>query len=45
VTKVVFSEAALADLDEILEFTEVNYPALVGPLEQRVRAVLARIER
>ena len=44
-TKVVFTQAALADLDEILEFTALNYPALVGPLEQRIRAVVARIAR
>jgi plasmid stabilization system protein ParE len=41
--KVVFTAAALTDLDEILTYTGANYPALVGPVERRIRAVTERI--
>ena len=43
--KVVWTEAALADLDSALDYTAEQYPNLVGPLEVRIRAVLARIGR
>ena len=41
--KVVWTKSALADLDEILAYTAANHPALVGPIEQRIRATVARI--
>ncbi len=41
--KVVWTESALADLDEILAYTAEHYPSLVGPLERRIRAAVARI--
>jgi plasmid stabilization system protein ParE len=43
--KVVFTSAALADLDDILFYTSQNYPSVVAPLELRIRAVIERIER
>jgi toxin ParE1/3/4 len=43
--KVVWTEAALADLDDILTYTAENYPSLVGPVEKRIRSVVARIGR
>ena len=43
--KVVWTEAALADLDSALDYTAEQYPNLVGPLEVRIRAVLTRIGR
>lgn len=41
----VFSQAALEDLDTILAYTAIHYPSLEAKLEQRIRAVIARIER
>lgn len=42
--KVVFTAAALADLDEILDYTaDEVWPGHVVPLQRRVRAVLDRI--
>ena len=41
--KVVWTESALADLDEILAYTAEHYPTLIGPLERRIRAAVARI--
>lgn len=41
--KVVFTAAALADLDEILGYTSEHYPAQAGAAEQRIRAVIARV--
>jgi toxin ParE1/3/4 len=43
--KVVFTSAADADLDDVLSYTAINYPSLVLPLEQRIRAILVRIEQ
>ena len=43
--KVVWTEAALADLDETLAFAGANYPSVAIPLEKRIRAVVARIGR
>ena len=41
--KVVFTEAAVADLDDLLTYTSLNYPSLVVPMERRIRAVIERI--
>ena len=41
--KVVFTEAALADLDDVLAFIALHYPALALPVEARIRAIVARI--
>jgi len=41
--RVVFTAAALADLDEILGYTEANYPSLTIRVEHRIRDVIARI--
>jgi toxin ParE1/3/4 len=41
--KVVWTDAALADLDDILAFTAANYPTLVNSVERRIRAVVERL--
>ena len=41
--RISWTEAALADLDEILDYTSVHSPTAVTPLLRRVDAVLARI--
>ncbi len=41
--KIVFTAAALADLNDLLTYTEANYPALVNPIERRIRTVIERI--
>jgi toxin ParE1/3/4 len=43
--KVVWTAAAQADLDDILAYTSEHYPSVVPALEQRVRAIEARIGR
>jgi len=43
--KVVFTSTALADLNDVLSYTSINYPLLVPSLEHRIRAVIARIEQ
>lgn len=43
--KVVFTETALADLDDLLAYTAKNYPGVVLSVETRIRAVVARIAR
>jgi toxin ParE1/3/4 len=43
--KVIWTEAELADLHEILTYTAETYPSLAGPVEKRIRAVVARIGR
>ena len=43
--KVVFTEPALADLDEILTYTDENYPHLADSIERRIHDVLAQIRR
>ena len=41
--KVVYTEPALADLDEIRTYLQSNYPNTAGPAERRIRSVVARI--
>lgn len=43
--RVEWTEAALADLDDILAYTAENYPSAIGSLEARIRAVVTRIGR
>jgi toxin ParE1/3/4 len=43
--KVVFTDEALRDLDEILEFIELNYPTISAAFERRVRTIERRIAR
>jgi toxin ParE1/3/4 len=43
--KVVFTDAARADLDDLLAFTARNYPNLTSAIERRIREVVARIGR
>jgi toxin ParE1/3/4 len=41
--KVVFTEEALRDLDEILHFIGRNYPTITTAFEKRLRTLLGRI--
>ncbi len=43
--KVIYTDEALRDLDEILEFLAGNYPAVCGPFQKRLRAIERRIGR
>jgi plasmid stabilization system protein ParE len=43
--KVVFTDDALRDLDEIFEFISAHYPAVYGPFEKRLRTIVNRIGR
>lgn len=43
--KVVYTEEALRDLDEILTFIASNYPAISAAFEKRLAAVILRIGR
>jgi toxin ParE1/3/4 len=42
--KIIFTETALTDLDEIFEYLASNYPALVSSVEHRINSVLARLQ-
>lgn len=41
--KVVYTDDALRDLDDILRFIAIHYPAVYGPFEARLRASVRRI--
>ena len=41
--RIAYTDAALADLDEILEYITLNYPSSVAPFEERLNLVLARL--
>ena len=41
--KVVLTDEALRDLDEILRFISMNYPTISKAFEERLRTVLERI--
>jgi plasmid stabilization system protein ParE len=43
--KVVYTDAALQDLDDIANWLAANYPAIAPVVERRIRAVVARIGR
>ncbi len=43
--KVIYTDEALKDLDEIADWLAVHYPAVAPAVEQRIRAVVARIGR
>jgi plasmid stabilization system protein ParE len=43
--KVIFTEAARRDLDEILSYLAENHPHLEGPVERRIRAVLDMVSQ
>lgn len=43
--KVVYTDEALHNLDEILTFIAVNYPTVLAAFEQRLRVVERRIGR
>jgi plasmid stabilization system protein ParE len=41
--KVVYTEEALQNLDEVLRYVSTHYPAVSAAFEERVRNVVARI--
>ncbi len=41
--KVVYTDEALRNLDEILSYIAANYPAISSSFEKRLRTVVARI--
>ena len=41
--KLVFTDEALRDLDDLLAFVSLHYPAVLPALKRRLRAVLERI--
>jgi toxin ParE1/3/4 len=41
--KVVFTDDALRDLDEIFQYISANYPAVYRQFENRLKAVATRI--
>ena len=43
--KVVFTEAALADLDDIASYLAANYPSAAPAVERRLRLAITRIAR
>jgi plasmid stabilization system protein ParE len=43
--KVVFTDEALRDLDEILDFIATHYPTIALSFQQRLQTVLQRIGR
>lgn len=43
--KVIYTDEALLDLDEILAFIELNYPTILAAFEKRLRSVEQRIGR
>ena len=43
--KVVYTEAALGDLDDILTFVASDYPVALEPLKERLRMIETRIGR
>jgi toxin ParE1/3/4 len=42
--RIIFTETALSDLNQIFEYLTSNYPTLVGPVEQRINSVLTRLQ-
>jgi plasmid stabilization system protein ParE len=43
--RVVYTASAVRDLDDIADWLAVHYPTLAPSVEQRIRAVVARIGR
>jgi toxin ParE1/3/4 len=43
--RIVFTDEALRDLDEILDFIAAHYPTIVSPFQQRLRTVLQRVRK
>ena len=41
--RIVFTDEALRDLDEILDFIAAHYPTIASPFQQRLRTILQRI--
>jgi toxin ParE1/3/4 len=43
--KLIYTDEALRELDEILEFIELHYPAILAAFEERLHTVERRISR
>ncbi len=43
--KILYTDEALRDLDEILEFIELNYPTITAAFERRLLAIERRIAK
>ncbi len=43
--RVVYTPAALRDLDEIADWLAIHYPTIAPSVEQRIRSVIAHIGR
>jgi len=43
--KVIYTDEALRDLEEILAFIELNYPTILAAFEERLRAIEQRVGR
>ena len=43
--RVIFTQAALKDLDDILNYLQTNFPTLIGPFERRVQAIVTRLSK
>jgi hypothetical protein len=43
--KVVYTSAALRDVDEIADWLAVHYPTIAPAVERRIRSVIAHIRR
>jgi toxin ParE1/3/4 len=43
--KVVYTDAALRDLDDIADWLAVHYPSIAPAVEQRIRTLVAHIGR
>lgn len=43
--RVVYTEEALRDLEEVLTFIDLNYPTVSAPFRRRLRAIERRVGR
>ena len=43
--RVIFTQAALKDLDDILNYLQTNFPTLIEPFERRIQATVARLSK
>jgi toxin ParE1/3/4 len=43
--RVIFTQAALKELDDILNYLQTNFPTLIDPFERRVQAIVARLSK
>jgi toxin ParE1/3/4 len=43
--RVIFTQAALKDLDNILNYLQANFPTLIDPFERRIQSIVARLSK